>query len=70
MPAKKAEMGSGSVFDRLTDVKGYTSTHKERFNADGSGKGLAGRDTETKISLSNMADRSAANIRGVNLSRS
>ncbi|KAJ3292453.1 hypothetical protein HDU79_001408 [Rhizoclosmatium sp. JEL0117] len=34
----------GSVFDRLTDTKGYTGAHKERFNADGTGRGLAGRD--------------------------
>jgi len=34
----------GSVFDRLTDTSGYTGSHKERFNADGSGRGIAGRD--------------------------
>jgi len=37
--------GSGSVFDRLTNVNGYTGSHKERFNADGTGRGLQGRDT-------------------------
>ncbi|KAJ3066530.1 hypothetical protein HDU98_010151 [Podochytrium sp. JEL0797] len=34
----------GSVFDRLTDSSGYTGAHKHRFNADGSGRGMAGRD--------------------------
>ncbi|TPX65886.1 hypothetical protein CcCBS67573_g08005 [Chytriomyces confervae] len=34
-----------SVFDRLTDSSGYTGTHQHRFNADGSGRGLAGRDS-------------------------
>lgn len=28
---------------RMTDASGYTGAHKERFNADGSGKGLDGR---------------------------
>jgi hypothetical protein len=39
--------GSGSVFDRLTNVSGYTGSHKERFNADGTGRGLAGREQPT-----------------------
>lgn len=30
--------------DRLTDVNLYTGAHKERFNADGTGKGIAGRE--------------------------
>ncbi|KAI8822048.1 p25-alpha-domain-containing protein [Fimicolochytrium jonesii] len=38
----------GSVFDRLTDSSGYTGAHKQRFNADGTGKGLAGRDSPAK----------------------
>lgn len=37
-----------SVFDRLTDVKGYTGHHKHRFNADGSGRGISGRDSVPK----------------------
>ena len=36
-------MKAGGV-DRLTDVKGYTGSHKERFDADtGKGKGKEGR---------------------------
>ena len=29
--------------DRLTDTSKYTGAHKERFGADGKGKGLEGR---------------------------
>jgi len=36
---------NSSVFDRLTNTSGYTGTHKGRFNADGTGRGLAGRDS-------------------------
>ena len=46
-PAKSGGGGS-SVFDRLTDSSGYTGSHKERFNADGSGRGLAGRAPPAK----------------------
>ncbi len=32
------------MYNRLTDVKKYTGSHKERFDADtGKGKGKAGR---------------------------
>lgn len=37
--------GSGSVFDRLTDTRGYTGTHKHRFDSGGRGRGLRGRDS-------------------------
>jgi len=33
----------GSVFDKLTDTSKYTGTHKQRFDADGKGKGAEGR---------------------------
>ncbi|KAJ3223392.1 Tubulin polymerization-promoting protein member 3 [Clydaea vesicula] len=51
---------SGSVFDRLTDVKGYTGAHKERFNSDGTGKGISGRtyNNEGGKQLSSMVSRS------------
>lgn len=46
-----------NIFDRLTDTSKYTGAHKERFNADGSGKGKAGRDTGyDPKDLSNMVD--------------
>jgi hypothetical protein len=37
--------GQGTVIDRLTDTRGYTGAHKHRFDADGRGKGIAGRDS-------------------------
>ena len=51
---------------RLTDTSKYTGTHKERFNADGSGKGLGGRDTGVdQITLSTIANRKEADVRYV-----
>ncbi|KAI9095929.1 p25-alpha-domain-containing protein [Phlyctochytrium arcticum] len=50
-PAAKSEeytAKGGSVFDRLTDSNQYTGAHKHRFNADGSGKGIVGRDSPSK----------------------
>lgn len=34
---------AASTVERLTDVKKYTGSHKERFDATGKGKGIAGR---------------------------
>ncbi|TPX44587.1 hypothetical protein SeMB42_g01542 [Synchytrium endobioticum] len=49
LSASKSKSGSvGSVYDRLTDHKSYTGTHKLRFNDDGSGRGIAGRDSPSK----------------------
>eukprot|EP00276_Gloeochaete_wittrockiana_P001128 CAMPEP_0184670590 /NCGR_PEP_ID=MMETSP0308-20130426/82837_1 /TAXON_ID=38269 /ORGANISM="Gloeochaete witrockiana, Strain SAG 46.84" /LENGTH=374 /DNA_ID=CAMNT_0027117383 /DNA_START=201 /DNA_END=1325 /DNA_ORIENTATION=- len=39
---------TGGVYAKLTDSSQYTGAHKERFNADGTGKGLAGRDSVAK----------------------
>lgn len=36
--------GSTSVFDRLTDHRGFTGTHKHRFDGEGRGVGLRGRE--------------------------
>ena len=35
-------MKAGAV-DRLTDTSKFTGSHKERFDEDGKGKGIAGR---------------------------
>jgi hypothetical protein len=40
--------GSGSVFDRLTDSSGYTGSHKHRFDGQGNGRGMDGRDAIAK----------------------
>jgi hypothetical protein len=42
--ALSAWTGAGSVYDRLTDHRGYTGVHRARFDADGQGRGMAGRD--------------------------
>jgi hypothetical protein len=36
--------GAGNVYDRLTDPRGFTGLHRHRFDVDGRGLGLAGRD--------------------------
>jgi len=36
--------GAGSVYDRLTDPRGYTGLSRHRFDADGRGRGMRGRD--------------------------
>jgi len=44
--AGQAAVRAGSVdatTERLTDAAGYTGSHKERFDADGKGKGIDGR---------------------------
>jgi hypothetical protein len=50
----------GTVFERLTDVRGFTGTHRHRFDTDGRGMGLKGRDrvemdyeVTTKLSAAN-----------------
>ncbi|KAH0572419.1 p25-alpha family protein [Spironucleus salmonicida] len=51
----------GSVYDRMTNPAGFTGAHAARFNSDGSGKGLAGRDSIAKggqaAGLANMVAR-------------
>ncbi|KAI8912588.1 p25-alpha-domain-containing protein [Gorgonomyces haynaldii] len=56
-----------SITQRLTDTTAYTGTHKNRFDENGRGLGMQGRDPKT-ISLSNLANREPADIRGVNFS--
>eukprot|EP01107_Rhizomastix_libera_P004998 TRINITY_DN1819_c0_g1_i1.p1 TRINITY_DN1819_c0_g1~~TRINITY_DN1819_c0_g1_i1.p1 ORF type:complete len:202 (+),score=65.80 TRINITY_DN1819_c0_g1_i1:41-646(+) len=55
-PIKKTASGSAaspkkpSIFDKLTDASQYTGAHKERFDADGKGKGKVGRVDDVKVS--------------------
>jgi len=46
--AGKSKAGGKSIFDKLTDASQYTGSHKERFDKEGKGKGLAGRDSLSK----------------------
>eukprot|EP01116_Phalansterium_solitarium_P014996 TRINITY_DN3297_c0_g2_i2.p1 TRINITY_DN3297_c0_g2~~TRINITY_DN3297_c0_g2_i2.p1 ORF type:complete len:244 (-),score=59.68 TRINITY_DN3297_c0_g2_i2:337-1068(-) len=60
-PPKEKKAGP-SIFDKLTDSSQYTGAHKQRFNADGSGRGMAGRDSIAKAGvakgdLSNLVAR-------------
>jgi hypothetical protein len=61
----KSGGGGASVFDRLTNVNGYTGTHKERFNADGTGRGISGREQNTgSLTQAQVTNRSSnSNIR-------
>lgn len=40
----KSVTANKSVTDRLTDVSKYTGSHKHRFNPDGTGRGIDGRE--------------------------
>ena len=39
---------SSDFVDRMTDTSKYTGTHKHRFDEEGKGKGLEGRDSIAK----------------------
>jgi hypothetical protein len=39
---------ASGIYDKLTDSNQYTGAHKSRFNSDGTGKGLDGRDSIPK----------------------
>ena len=55
-----------AVLDRLTDSSKYTGTHKHRFNSDGTGRGILGRDQPSQTAdLSQLVNRKESNIRGV-----
>lgn len=60
---------SGGVLDRVTDTAQYTGTHQHRFDADGHGRGLAGRTASGSEGpvrdLWDLTDRSEADVRGV-----
>ena len=54
---EKKKKDGPSIFDKLTDPKQYTGSHKERFDDDGKGKGKAGRiDNNGPKNLANMVD--------------
>lgn len=44
---EKSQKGS-SIFERLTDTSAYTGTHKHRFDSQGRGRGISGRDAVAK----------------------
>jgi hypothetical protein len=64
IPAANATKSKADgVYSKLTDTSLYTGSHKLRFDDDGKGRGLEGRETVSKTSeLSQIVSRSAANI--------
>lgn len=64
--ANATATSNDKVTQRLTDTSHYTGTSKARFDDDGNGKGLSGRRDIKHISLSDIADRTQADVRGVN----
>jgi len=55
MSNPKKKSGSGDIFSRLTDPSKYTGAHKERFDKDGKGKGLSGRDMGNEGKVSDLS---------------
>jgi len=47
-PKASGGAGGNTIFDKLTDASQYTGSHKHRFDSDGKGRGLAGRDSLSK----------------------
>jgi hypothetical protein len=45
----------GNVYDRLTDSSKYTGAHKLRFDADGKGRGKAGRDNASNNNVNDLS---------------
>lgn len=48
LDVEETKTKNAAVVNRLTDVKGYTGSHKERFDESGKGKGKEGRETTVK----------------------
>jgi len=48
-PKDGGTKGHKSIFDKLTDTSLYTGAHRERFDAGGRGKGMAGRDAASGV---------------------
>jgi hypothetical protein len=70
--APKLEAGSTHVVNnditkRLTDHTQYTGTHKNRFDEQGKGLGVQGRDRPDPKELSQITNRKEANVRGVQI---
>jgi hypothetical protein len=52
---------TNGIYDKLTNTQLYTGTHKHRFDAEGVGRGAAGRDEFSSTDrLDKIVNRSAA----------
>mmetsp|Transcript_19189 Transcript_19189/g.37966 ORF Transcript_19189/g.37966 Transcript_19189/m.37966 type:complete len:590 (-) Transcript_19189:25-1794(-) len=58
----KQKRNKDNVFTKLTDSSQYTGAHKHRFDANGRGKGLAGRDGNSGVQYSGGAVHDISNI--------
>lgn len=57
-PIPPSQVKGGSIFDRLNDPSTFHASHRERFDANGRGKGLNGRETGPAVNnLSQMVQR-------------
>ncbi|KAI8912823.1 P25-alpha [Gorgonomyces haynaldii] len=66
---KTTKASTSDLTKRLTDTSQYTGTHKQRFDESGQGRGKAGRDDGSQITLQSIANRDdRADVRGVNQS--
>jgi len=57
---------SGDVLSRLTDPAKYTGAHKQRFDSDGKGRGLAGRDMGNEGKVTDISQVMRSNLRKAN----
>ncbi|KAJ4458787.1 hypothetical protein PAPYR_5299 [Paratrimastix pyriformis] len=51
-----------SIFDKLTDSSLYTGTHSQRFDAQGRGRGLAGRDSGIDSQTHDLSQMTRTNL--------
>ena len=69
LPKWKKVPQADKIVARLTDTSKYTGTHKHRFDDDGKGRGILGRDRPNPTAdLSQITNREAATVTGVPLS--
>ena len=64
----KISAQSQAVYDKLTDPKMYTGSHRERFDKHGKGRGIVGRTDEHEQwaadGIAGFLNRKPANVRG------
>ena len=64
---KKAAANKPSIFDKLTDSSQYTGAHKARFDMNGNGRGMSGRDGASGVEYGGGRVTSLAQITRTNL---
>lgn len=64
MSSGSAKPKHQNIFDRLTDPSQYTGAHKLRFDADGKGRGKAGRDPGVDSQTHDLSQMTRTNLNG------